>query len=437
MNKKGFTMVELLAVIVILGVLGTIGVVATNKYLVQSREKSYKIMSQTLYEATMNCMAQGKCATPTKTSVVTYRSAKLVELGYVDSMKNPRSSEKDCEGIVTVIDVSDGSDSSEYNNYKYEVQLNCSGVANTTLVWPDEKKNNNKKLISTNDISNDNEINGGTAEKIICKRASVSTLHKEVCNYNTDHTIRDYCKGFGGYSPGENIIYGNVAVYGSFRSGDAFDCDVNGDGNYDYVKERFYYVTDLDSDTAVMIFYTNTEGSSLGNGYSFGTSYGSNTYSGPTDAKKYLPTTSQWPNVSLKNNVRAITTPNDLSYIMVRTDKKNLPTNFSYAGYSARLITYQELLRACSQDDTILNYELGLGNCQYLVENSVYSSNNKMRGYWIENPYPSCYNRWEAMSVDGGGSGWGVKVSSTNGSYTLGVRPVIEVPKKNISFDFN
>ena len=51
MNKKGFTMVELLAVIVILGVLGTIGVVVTNKYLVQSREKSYRILSQTIYES--------------------------------------------------------------------------------------------------------------------------------------------------------------------------------------------------------------------------------------------------------------------------------------------------------------------------------------------------------------------------------------------------
>ena len=69
-DNKGFTMVELLAVIVILGVLGTIGVTATMKYLTQSREKSYRMMSQTLYEATMNCMVQGKCSTPTKTMAV-------------------------------------------------------------------------------------------------------------------------------------------------------------------------------------------------------------------------------------------------------------------------------------------------------------------------------------------------------------------------------
>ena len=45
-NKKGgFTLVELLAVIVILGILVTIGVVVTSRYLTESRKKSYKIMS--------------------------------------------------------------------------------------------------------------------------------------------------------------------------------------------------------------------------------------------------------------------------------------------------------------------------------------------------------------------------------------------------------
>ena len=43
MNKKGFTLVELLATIVILGVLSTIGITSTSKYLTQSRKKSYKI----------------------------------------------------------------------------------------------------------------------------------------------------------------------------------------------------------------------------------------------------------------------------------------------------------------------------------------------------------------------------------------------------------
>lgn len=167
MNKKGFTMVELLAVIVILGVLGTIGVVATNKYLVQSREKSYKIMSQTLYEATMNCMIQGKCATPTKTMAVTYTSGKLVELGYIDSMKNPRSSGKDCDGKVTVLTSSENN--IDYKKYTYTVSLKCEGVADTTIQWPEAKTDETLSKIteySSNTVKSEKTYNVGDSIKL-------------------------------------------------------------------------------------------------------------------------------------------------------------------------------------------------------------------------------------------------------------------------------
>lgn len=39
--------------------------------------------------------------------------------------------------------------------------------------------------------------------------------------------------------------------------GDAFDCNVNGDGTYNQVTESFYYVTDLDSNTVVLVYYNN------------------------------------------------------------------------------------------------------------------------------------------------------------------------------------
>ncbi len=42
LNKKGFTLIELLAVIIILGVLLLIAVPAVNKYIQQSRIKTYK-----------------------------------------------------------------------------------------------------------------------------------------------------------------------------------------------------------------------------------------------------------------------------------------------------------------------------------------------------------------------------------------------------------
>ena len=140
MNKKGFTMVELLAVIVILGVLGTIGVVVTNKYLVQSREKSYRILSQTIYEAYENCAIQGNCSLPSAgNSLPPYNINDLLNMGYLENLKNPYSSQADCTGTITV---SAGTNytSKDYIKYTYKVNLNCNGIKKVDYTWPNDKQ---------------------------------------------------------------------------------------------------------------------------------------------------------------------------------------------------------------------------------------------------------------------------------------------------------
>ena len=96
-------------------------------------------------------------------------------------------------------------------------------------------------------------------KKVICKRAT--TLHTEEC---TQTSVTYNCSGAGYTSAGSKgtstITYGNLGTSGSLTSGDAFDCDVNGDGVYDSKTERFYYVSDyyntstksFESDTAVL-----------------------------------------------------------------------------------------------------------------------------------------------------------------------------------------
>ena len=89
----------------------------------------------------------------------------------------------------------------------------------------------------------------------ICQRATV--LHQEECFGN-------YCAGLGYKTDGsmqtKMISYGSLGETGKLSSGDAFDCDVDGDGVYDSATERFYYVTDMDNDTAVLIYYNNVSG---------------------------------------------------------------------------------------------------------------------------------------------------------------------------------
>lgn len=131
-NNKGFSLMELLGAIILLGVLGTVAVTGTSKYLEQSRKKSFLIISQSIYEATQNCQTQGKC---TKN---TYTTDELISLGYLPDVKNPRSSKEDCTGSVTITE----SGSTEYKKYQYKVSLTCPGMyqgKSKEYTWPDQK----------------------------------------------------------------------------------------------------------------------------------------------------------------------------------------------------------------------------------------------------------------------------------------------------------
>ena len=257
----------------------------------------------------------------------------------------------------------------------------------------------------------------------VCKRAT--TLHTEECT-QTDSSY--YCSG-DGYALNDTITYGNLGTTGTLTSGDAFDCDVNGDGVYDSATERFYYVSDMtngvtqDSNTAVLIYYNNVSGGLASNSTSYAYDVNGNAYTnGPITAKGQLPTTSQWKNVSLINATRNI------------TDEKNTvrKSAFSYAGYAARLLTYQEVYNGCYDGTTIITSTKGLSSkCKYLMENTTYSSSGLTTyGEWLESPDASYSDG--AWSV--GAYSRSVNYSGVSNADNYGVRPAIEVLKSNISY---
>ena len=54
MNKKGFTMIELMATITLLGIMLTLAVVSVSKYLNKARNTAYKDYEKTLEGAATN-----------------------------------------------------------------------------------------------------------------------------------------------------------------------------------------------------------------------------------------------------------------------------------------------------------------------------------------------------------------------------------------------
>ena len=268
----------------------------------------------------------------------------------------------------------------------------------------------------------------------LCKRATV--LHTEQC-LREDST--PYCQG-AGYQYNETVTYGNTTTTsGVLTTGDAFDCDVNGDGLYDSETERFYYISRYDDasltnlpyderfvdDIAVLIYYSNTVGGVPGN---TGIPYydqGQNNM-GPLTAISNLPTTSQWRNVNLYKEQRKILTNDGQD----STTSGSLPTSFSYSGYAARFLTAQEIYNGCSNGGTdSINAEFGLTQCKFLVENTMFTDpNNAIYGGWLETPYGNWNLSWHLCGEHNHMGYEGVN-STANGT-----RPVIDVPIYNIEY---
>ena len=253
-----------------------------------------------------------------------------------------------------------------------------------------------------------------------CKKCVRATsLHTEVC---TQTSTSNYC-GADGYSVGSGITYGSTGKSGTFTTGDAFDCDVNGDGIYNSLTERFYYVTDMNTSTAVLIYYNNVSGGVASNSTSYAYNSGGTNSNGPVTAITQLPTTTQWKNVSLTNSTRNLT--DNVGTVKV--------TGFNYGNKAARFLTYQEIEAGCYDGTNSLRGKGGLSSkCKFLMENTKYSNTSmKTYGGWLETPDNSINSYAWYIYSSNRSFGYDFGVNWANG---IGVRPAIEVAKSNISY---
>ena len=392
MKKKGFTLIELLAVIVILGIITVIAVPKVLDIINKSRESAASSSIKLVKDAIKTQVASSDLTGPVFTKETdgcyifnfddqTTGNAKILEIRNKDKVSG---SIKYC------------------NNTFSDDTLKFDG----------------------NSISKDEP-----KDKIICKRAT--TLHTEECTQNASIY---YCSGAG--LSGKTITYGNLGTTGTLTSGDAFDCDVNGDGVYDPNTERFYYVSDyyntsiksFEDDTAVLVYYNNVSAGSPSTNSTYAYDSSGENFYGPRTAITELPTTSQWSNVNLKSTTRTILNENESN----TTTGGILPSNFSYAGYSARLLTIQEV-RKSTNNTNVPTLQVGeLDVCNYLMENTKYSNPTiENWGYWIEEVDSS--NSTNAWAVYGSTRRVANDIVLPKEN-PIGIRPAIEVLKKNIEY---
>ncbi len=105
MNKKGFTMIELLATITLLGIMLTLAVVSVSKYLDQTKNTIYKDYEETLKSATTNYFLNHtgllpSVNDPNGTKVL---ATTLIDEGYLENMKDPKNNSLNCNNNSYVI----------------------------------------------------------------------------------------------------------------------------------------------------------------------------------------------------------------------------------------------------------------------------------------------------------------------------------------------
>ncbi len=389
MKKKGFTLIELLAVIVILGIITVIAVPKILDIINKSRESAASSSIKLVKDAIKTQVASSDLTGP----VFTKESDGCYLFDFDDQTSgNAKSLEIKNKDKVS------GSIKYCNNTFNYDtLKFNGNGIGK-------------------------NEPKG----KIICKRATV--LHTEEC---TQTDSQYFCSGAG--LSGKTITYGNLGTSGTLTTGDAFDCDVNGDGKYNSETERFYYVSDyyntttkkFESDTAVLIYFNNVNSGNPSTDSTYAYDSSGENWHGPRTAIEQLPTTSQWSNISLKNTTRSISNESGSN----TTTGGTTPSNFSYAGYAARLLTIQEVKKGTGLSN-IPTLQVGeLDNFTYLLENTKFANNSNVAwAWWLENSLSdNSVNAWFTY-----GHGRYVNYNTVSDAVGYAVRPAIEVSKTNI-----
>ena len=444
MKRKGFTLIELLAVIIILGILMLIAIPSVTTYINNSRKETYVDTIKELIKGATIKVNSGELSDISNPDTTYYLPCTCISTENGEA-SSPYGKFNPAYIVVTY-------DGDNYNYYFTGKDVSNMGVPYLTksdLLSKESIVSNIESINTTVGIDGKNKIvvynndcsEAGTPENavshmsgegddfanIICKRVkNEEDLHSETCQTS----VYQMC-GYLGYERGSKITYGSIwDGSGTPKSGDAFDCNVDGTG----YNQRFYYVSkyfdkstlSFDESTAALMYYANTyNGEPSTNGAAYNST--NDNYYGPVTAVTHLPTTTQWSNITLKSDKRAIFGESNTTHHLTTTSSRSLPSNFSYEGHAARLMTADELYAGC-KISSMAYVSKCLMPCIYMFENLKFGTfnDNNPSSFWVEEVVDQSYAYVWSPSGEFG------YVSNHGANNLEGVRPVIDVPISKI-----
>ena len=131
MNNKGFSLIELLAVIIIIGIVALIAVPSVSQYINKASDTSYSSYERSMEDAAKNMIMD--CETDltlncnlklpyTTTTTTTIKLKILVNEGYIDKMKDPQSN-AECNTETSYVEIT--LPKANTAEYKYKACLYC------------------------------------------------------------------------------------------------------------------------------------------------------------------------------------------------------------------------------------------------------------------------------------------------------------------------
>lgn len=124
-NKKGFTLLELIAVIIILGILMSLAYTSVSKYLNQARSTTYSDFEKNITSGVTNYLIDHSGSIPSVGESLVVDVEKLVCEGYIEDLEDPREASKTCN-LESYAIVKRNNDTNYNMDIEYSACLKCS-----------------------------------------------------------------------------------------------------------------------------------------------------------------------------------------------------------------------------------------------------------------------------------------------------------------------
>ena len=134
-NKKGFTLIEIIAAVTILAIISGIAVISVNRYTINTKKKWYQNMEKSVCDAAKNYIMSEALEDEIKDSLekgVTIEAKDLMKAKYLEDLVDPNNKSVSCRANVNVKLSNTAVGSEGLIEYVYFVKLRCKGYESNT-----------------------------------------------------------------------------------------------------------------------------------------------------------------------------------------------------------------------------------------------------------------------------------------------------------------